>query len=64
MRFGEFLDTNEIAEAFATKPDTIRLWRREGRGPRWVRIEGRVLYSVADVQEWLATRETSESRVS
>jgi len=51
-----FLTTNEVAERFRIKPQTVRRWRMRGCGPRWVRIgnpiKGRVLYRLSDVENW------------
>lgn len=30
-------------------------WRQRGRGPAWVRIEGRIFYPLAAVLEWEET---------
>ncbi len=35
---------------------TIRKWRPKGRGPKWIRLEGRVKYRLSDVLEYLNTR--------
>lgn len=32
---------------------TWRRWRVEGRGPRFRRLEGKVLYRVADLDTWI-----------
>jgi hypothetical protein len=32
---------------------TLKLWAREGRGPRITKIEGRPRYRVRDVREWM-----------
>jgi hypothetical protein len=33
----------------------FRLWRREGRGPRCVKVEGRPRYLLRDVRAWLSS---------
>ena len=32
---------------------TWRRWRVEGKGPRFIRLEGKVLYRVADLDAWI-----------
>ena len=32
------------------KLGTIRKWRPKGRGPKWIRLEGRIKYRLSDVQ--------------
>lgn len=48
----EYLTTSQLAERFQTPESTVRYWRHTGYGPPGVKIGRRVLYRVADVQEW------------
>ncbi len=48
------LTTEEVAERFRTKPETVRYWRHVGYGPASVKIGRRVLYPEAGVLGWLA----------
>ena len=47
------------------QPQTARLWRMRGVGPRFVRIGnppfGRVFYRTIDVRNWLAERSASST---
>ena len=38
------------------KLNTIRKWRAQGRGPRWIKVERGVRYRLSDVLEYLNTR--------
>ena len=53
----ELITTRELAAWIHKEPQTIRLWRIQGRGPRFIRLgpnrRGRVAYDPADVQAWL-----------
>lgn len=40
---------------------TLARWRVEGRGPRFIRASGRVLYDSADVDAWLDARRHSST---
>ena len=51
-----WLRTEDLAERFHTSPGTIRYWRHTGYGPAGTRFGKRVLYDVAVVTEWEATR--------
>lgn len=52
------LDTKTLAKILELHPDTLRRWRREGRGPRYVPIGRRVIrYTLEAVDEWLASHE-------
>ena len=37
------------------KPQTLRLWRRQRKGPSYMKIGGRVFYSGAALNEWLGS---------
>ncbi|MBO3682554.1 AlpA family transcriptional regulator [Streptomyces sp. NEAU-YJ-81] len=53
--------TDELARLLKLDPSTLRRWRtaRPSQGPPFVRLSGRVvLYSAADVRQWLAERRT------
>lgn len=47
------------------RPQTARLWRMRGIGPRFVRIGappfGRVYYRTVDVRDWLEARSASST---
>ena len=45
--------TDDPALAFIAKPQTLAKWRHEGRGPRYVKMERRVVYRGRDLNEWL-----------
>lgn len=48
------LTSTDAAAAIGIDPGTLRNWRSQGRGPRYVRIGGnKVLYRVADLESWL-----------
>ena len=49
-----FLTTDELAEHLRMKTDTVRKWRQRQSGPRFYRVEGKVLYDVDDVNAWLS----------
>jgi hypothetical protein len=56
-------DTIAAALIGAT-PATMRRWRHEGRGPRYVKVSALCRYKVADLEDWLARRviETRDSQ--
>lgn len=64
------LTTMDLANRLNLKPQTIRLWRMIGQGPRYIRLgglRGRVLYRLGDVEEWERSRlfnNTSEEAVA
>lgn len=50
-----YLTTPEAAELIRHSPQTMRAWRVRGGGPPYIRLSGRVLYSNADLREWLTS---------
>jgi len=51
------MSTAQAAEFIGGYSDvTMRLWRSQGKGPRYIRLEGRVVYSVSDLRAWLEAR--------
>jgi hypothetical protein len=59
------LTTEEAAEAFRLKAQTLAKWRLTGYGPRYLKISGRVRYTLEDLNEFIArcsTRSTAEVR--
>jgi len=47
------LTTAELASELKRSPETIMRWRRQRSGPPYLRIQGRVLYDRAQVENWL-----------
>lgn len=58
----ELLKPHEVAKMLTVHPDTLRVWRRDGKGPAYVRIEGRVLYMPQDVQAYIAAQRVEVAR--
>jgi DNA-binding transcriptional MerR regulator len=55
----QLVNTSEAAKLLGLQPQTLRLWRNKGVGPRYVRLHGRrgrALYDIADVMVWLNQR--------
>ncbi len=44
----------EAARLLGVSVASMRRWRREGRGPAYVRVEGCIRYRVADLQAFMA----------
>ena len=53
----QLLDTEAVAQWVGVAPQTLRLWRVQGEGPKAIRIGRRaVRYVPADVRAWLRDR--------
>jgi len=46
------LSEAELAERWGISPRTIQRWRRTGQGPPYLKLGGRVVYALADVEDW------------
>jgi hypothetical protein len=51
-----YLTERDVERTGIAKLETIRKWRALGRGPRFIKIEGRVKYRLSDVLEYLNSR--------
>lgn len=52
-RVPRLVNTKKAAEILGRSPNTLKRWRYEGVGPRYVEIEGRVSYDVAVLIEYI-----------
>lgn len=50
------LSQAELAERWATKVATLESWRRKGCGPLYLKLNGRILYRIADVEAFERSR--------
>lgn len=51
----------ETAALTRRSPRTLESWRRDGVGPKWLKLGRGVCYRVRDVREWLAAQECGGS---
>jgi hypothetical protein len=56
----EHINQVELSRRWRLSPRTIEGWRQRGIGPRFLKVGGRVLYRIADVEAYEAAelRET------
>lgn len=55
VEFPHLIGTKESARLLNRPPDTLKRWRYEGVGPDWIVIEGKVMYDVAVLLEYIRT---------
>ena len=48
----QHIDQKELARRWLISPRTLEQWRWQGRGPRFLKLGGRVLYRLADVEAY------------
>jgi hypothetical protein len=52
----EHLDQNSLSRRWRISPRTLEQWRWQGRGPRFLKIGGRVVYRLIDIETYEAER--------
>jgi hypothetical protein len=51
----QHFDQKNLAKRWLISPRTLEQWRWQGRGPRYLKIGGRVVYRVSDIEAFEAT---------
>jgi predicted DNA-binding transcriptional regulator AlpA len=52
-----FLDEKQLAQRLRVSIGTLRLWRAEGKGPRFRKVGDQLVrYAPSDVNDWLSRR--------
>jgi predicted site-specific integrase-resolvase len=46
------LDENRLAKRWSMSPRTLQRWRQDGKGPPFLKLGGRVIYRVSDIETW------------
>lgn len=52
----KFYTTDDPTLLVLGRPSTLAHWRSEGRGPSFIKVGSRVLYSGRALNEWIASR--------
>lgn len=50
-----------VAQCLGVSVVTLRRWRREGRGPKFIKEGRQVLYRRSTITDWLAAREAGST---
>jgi hypothetical protein len=45
-----------LSERWSLSPRTLERWRWTGKGPRFLKLGGRVLYRLEDIEAWESAR--------
>lgn len=53
------LTTPEAAELLRCQPATLEKWRKERRGPDFVKVANKCLYPLEAIERWLSSRQQS-----
>lgn len=49
---GEFLTPKQVADLLKVDQTTLCVWRKNKRGPRYIRRASRIYYEVTDLTDW------------
>lgn len=52
----ELKNTADVAEYLGTTPSVLAQWRHRGIGPRFIKVGRKVMYDMADLNEWLTAQ--------
>jgi predicted DNA-binding transcriptional regulator AlpA len=55
------LNEHQVADSCSISVLTLRKWRSEGRGPRYVKIGALVRYRPEDVDAWIQNHESQRA---
>ena len=52
----DLLTERQLADELQKSPASLARWRRNGTGPRWLRVGKTPMYRWSDVESWLRRR--------
>lgn len=58
----QLLTRKEVAERLGVKVRTVDKWRKEGRAPRFIKINGNVRCREIDLEQWVDEREEADTK--
>jgi len=53
VKLPTLVNPKEAARILGRPESTLRYWRCVGTGPQWIKLEGRVLYDLQDLVEYI-----------
>jgi len=58
--------TQEAADLLCAKKNTLEIWRTQGKGPKFRKIEGLIRYAEVDLEDFIdaATRQSTSEALS
>jgi len=59
--FRRYLSPVEVEAVFGIRPRTLEFWRREGRGPAFIRAGKVVKYHIDTFDQWMLQHEVSKA---
>ena len=59
-----YLNESELAAQIGRSIVTLRLWRRKGDGPPFLRIKRTAYYNIENVRRWIAAQERKQPKAA
>ena len=63
-RIAGYSSEDETAKALSVTLRTLRKWRQRGKGPPWVKVGRRIVYSDESCMAWLKGQEVRPVRMA
>ena len=58
----KFITSNELATRWRCSLESVTRWRREGKDPPFYKINGNILYKMADIEAMEQARKQSTTK--
>lgn len=59
-----FLNYSELANFLGVKPQTLRIWKMQGRLPCYHKINGTLIrFRLSDVEKWLVDQKAEGAKI-
>lgn len=49
-----YINSYQLGQRWSVAPQTLARWRSEGRGPKFFKVGGKILYRIVDVEAFEA----------
>jgi hypothetical protein len=61
MTIEQLLTAKSLSERIGVTEGCLAKWRLTGEGPRFIRVQRRIMYDPADIAEWLDARRVNST---
>ena len=61
---GGYLPEATIAKQFKVQPQALRVWRRQGKGPPFIKVGRHIFYRAESLAAWLRSQEVQPVRTT
>ena len=61
-KFGELIDSAQLAQYLGAQVATVEGWRHKDMGPRYIKVGRLVRYRTEDVEKWLKSNTRNSTK--